>query len=159
MSKDFKYVPVFTKDSVVTTKDEKKKQAIIDEWTDELAVTMAGKTNVIVTEDGVMIERHLQRGGHNRQIIEMLDNDGYVVKVFHSIIEAAKFFGVSHETVNRELMGKRNEPLKPGYTLRRRETEQQRKKREKTAAKAEKTRKKNIAKKNKTKNKRNYGKE
>lgn len=159
MSKGFKDIPVFTKDSVITTKDEKKKQAIIDEWTEELAVTMAGKTNVIVTEDGVTIERHLQRGGHNRQIIEMLDNDGYVVKVFHSIIEASKYFGVSHETVNRELMGKRSEPLKPGYTLRRRETEQQRKKREKTAAKAEKTRKKNIAKKNKTNNKRNYGKE
>ena len=37
MSKEFKDVPVYTKDSVKTTNDDKKKQAVIDEWTDELA--------------------------------------------------------------------------------------------------------------------------
>ena len=68
MSKDFKDVPVYTKDSVINEKDDKKKQAVIDEWTDELATKMAKNTRVVMLDDGTIeFERHAQRGGHNRQ--------------------------------------------------------------------------------------------
>jgi hypothetical protein len=154
MSKGFKDVPVFTKDSVITTKDEKKKQAVIDDWTDELASRMARNTCVVMLDDGtVEFERHAQRGGHNRQTIEMLNADGYVVRIFNSVAEAAQYFGVNTDTVHRSITGERKTPLKPGYTLRRRETDKQRKEREKVTAKANKKRAKTIAKnkKNKTK--------
>ena len=159
MSKGFKDVPVYTKDSVTNEKDEKKKQAIIDEWTDELACKMAKNTRIVMNDDGTIeFERHLQRGGHNRQTIEMLNAEGYVVKIFNSIAEVAKYFSVSTETTIRVIDGKRKTPLKPGYTLRRRETEKERKAREKANAKANKKRIKTITKNNKTKNKKNYGK-
>lgn len=152
MSKGFNDVPVYTKDSVINEKDEKKKQVIIDEWTDELATKMAKNTRVVMLDDGTIeFERHALRGGHNRQTIEMLNAEGYVVRIFESIAETAEYFGVGNETVGRVLRGQRKIPLKPGYTIRRRETEQQRKERERATAKANK-------KKNKTKIKRNYGK-
>ena len=154
MSKGFNDVPVYTKDSVINEKDEKKKQVIIDEWTDELATKMAKNTRVVMLDDGTIeFERHAQRGGHNRQTIEMLNDEGYVVRIFESIAETAEYFGVGNETVGRVLRGQRKIPLKPGYTLRRRETEQQRKERERATANANKKREKN-----KTKIKRNYGK-
>ena len=157
MSKDFKDVPVYTKDSVINEKDDKKKQAVIDEWTDELATKMAKNTRVVMLDDGTIeFERHAQRGGHNRQTIEMLNDEGYVVRIFESIAETAEYFGVSSETVIRTMDGKRKTPLKPGYTIRRRETDKQRKERERATAKANKKREKNR--KNKTKIKRNYGK-
>ena len=159
MSEGFKDVPVYTKDSVTNEKDEKKKQAIIDEWTDELACKMAKNTRIVMNDDGTIeFERHAQRGGHNRKIIEMLNAEGYVVKIFNSIAEVAKYFSVSTETAIRTIDGKRKTPLKPGYTLRRRETEKERKTREKANAKANKKRIKTITKNNKTKNKKNYGK-
>lgn len=159
MSKGFKDVPVYTKDSVANEKDEKKKQAIIDEWTDELACKMAKNTRIVMNDDGTIeFERHAQRGGHNRKIIEMLNAEGYVVKIFNSIAEVAKYFSVSEETAIRTIDGKRKTPLKPGYTLRRRETEKERKAREKANANANKKRIKTITKNNKTKNKKNYGK-
>ena len=159
MSKEFSDVPVYTRDSVKTTNDDKKKQAVIDEWTDELAIKMAKNTRVVMLDDGTIeFERHAQRGGHNRQTIEMLNEEGYLVKVFHSISEVSKYFSVSTETAIRAIDGKRKTPLKPGYTLRRRETEKERKAREKVNAKANKKRIKTITKNNKTKNKKNYGK-
>lgn len=157
MSKEFKDVPVYTRDSVKTTNDDKKKQAVIDEWTDELATKMAKNTRVVMLDDGTIeFERHAQRGGHNRQTIEMLNDEGYVVKIFNSIAETAEYFGVGTETVGRVLRGQRKIPLKPGYTIRRRETDKQRKERERATAKANKKREK--YRKNKTKIKRNYGK-
>jgi hypothetical protein len=157
MSKEFKDVPVYTKDSVKTTNDDKKKQAVIDEWTDELAVKMAEKTDCDLLDDGTVIwhKRDL-RGGYNRQTIEMMNSEGYVVRIFESIAETAEYFGVGTETVGRVLRGQRKIPLKPGYTIRRRETDKQRKEREMATAKANKKREKNR--KNKTKIKRNYGK-
>jgi hypothetical protein len=153
MSKEFKDVPVYTKDSVKTTNDDKKKQAVIDEWTDELATKMAKNTRVVMLDDGTIeFERHALRGGHNRQTIEMLNDEGYVVRIFESIAETAEYFGVGTETVGRVLRGQRKIPLKPGYTIRRRETDTQRKEREMANKKREKNRK------NKTKIKRNYGK-
>ena len=158
MSKVFgEGVAVFTKDSVITTDDDAKKQAIVDEWTDKLAKNMAERTHMVMLDDGtVLFDTRQRRGGHNRQTIEMLNDDGYVVKIFNSIAETAEYFGVGNETVGRVLRGQRKIPLKPGYTLRRRETEQQRKERERATAKANKKREKNR--KNKTKIKRNYGK-
>ena len=159
MSKGFKDVPVYTKDSVINEKDEKKKQAIIDEWTDELACKMASNTDYTILDDGTVIwHKRDRRGGYNRQTIEMLNAEGYVVKIFNSIAEVAKYFSVSTETVIRTLDGKRKTPLKPGYTLRRRETEKERNAREKANAKANKKRIKTKTKNNKTKNKNNYGK-
>lgn len=153
MSKEFKDVPVYTRDSVKTTNDDKKKQAVIDEWTDELATKMAKNTRVVMLDDGTIeFERHALRGGHNRQTIEMLNDEGYVVRIFESIAETAEYFGVGTETVGRVLRGQRKIPLKPGYTIRRRETDTQRKEREMANKKREKNRK------NKTKIKRNYGK-
>ncbi len=157
MSKGFNDVPVYTKDSVINEKDEKKKQVIIDEWTDELATKMAKNTRVVMLDDGnIEFERHALRGGHNRQTIEMLNDEGYVVRIFESIAETAEYFGVGNETVGRVLKGQRKIPLKPGCTIRRRETDKQRKERERATAKANKKREKNR--KNKTKIKRNYGK-
>jgi hypothetical protein len=145
MSKEFKDVPVYTRDSVKTTNDDKKKQAVIDEWTDELAVKMAEKTDCDLLDDGTVIwHKHDLRGGYNRQTIEMLNDEGYVVKIFNSIAETAEYFGVGTETVGRVLRGQRKIPLKPGYTIRRRETEQQRKERERATAKANKRRTERI---------------
>lgn len=150
-------IPVYTKESVITTDDDEKKQAVIDEWTDELATKMAKNTRVVMLDDGTIeFERHALRGGHNRQTIEMLNDEGYVVKIFNSIAETAEYFGVGTETVGRVLRGQRKIPLKPGYTIRRRETDKQRKERERATAKANKKREK--SRKNKTKIKRNYGK-
>jgi hypothetical protein len=96
-------------------------------------------------DDGTIeFERHALRGGHNRQTIEMLNDEGYVVRIFESIAETAEYFGVGTETVGRVLRGQRKIPLKPGYTIRRRETEQQRKERERATAKANKRRTERI---------------
>lgn len=154
MSRRFDSIPVYTKDSVITTDDDKKKQAMIDEWTDELAIRMADKTDYIMLDDGTVIfDRRKKRGGHNRQTIEMLNSEGYVVRIFQSIAEAAKHFDVGNEAISRVLNGIRKSPFIPGYTLRRRETERERRKREKANIKANKKREKTINKK-----KRNYGK-
>lgn len=159
MSKGFKDVPVYTKDSVTNEKDEKKKQAIIDDWTDELACKMASNTDCTILDDGTVIwHKRDRRGGYNRQTIEMLNEEGYLVKIFNSIAEVSKYFGVSADTAIRTIDGKRKTPIKPGYTLRRRETEKEHKAREKANAKANKKRIKTISKNNKTKNKKNYGK-
>ena len=120
---------------------------------------MAKNTRIVMNDDGTIeFERHLQRGGYNRKTIEMLNAEGYVVKIFNSIAEVAKYFSVSEETAIRTIDGKRKTPLKPGCTLRRRETEKERKAREKANSKANKKRIKTITKNNKTKNKKNYGK-
>lgn len=152
MSRKLDDVPVYTKDSVTNEKDEKKKQAIIDDWTDELACKMAINTDYTILDDGTVIwHKRDRRGGYNRQTIEMLNQEGYVVRIFNSIAEVGKYFGVHTETVIRTLDGKRKIPLKPGYTLRRRETEKERKEREKANAKANKKRIKTKTKNNKTK--------
>jgi hypothetical protein len=159
MGKSFDDVPVYTRESVFTTGDDEKKQSIIDEWTDELACKMASNTDYTILDDGTVIwHKRDRRGGSNRQTIEMLNADGYVVKIFNSIAEVAKYFSVSEETAIRTIDGKRKTPLKPGYTLRRRETEKERQAREKANSKANKKRIKTITKNNKTKNKKNYGK-
>lgn len=143
-----KDAPVFTHDSVITTKDAKKQQAIIDEWTDELAAKMAEKAECIVLDDGnVQFRRKTLQGGHNRQTIEMMNGEGYVVRIFHSIAETAMFFGVNTEIITRTLDGKRKLPLAPGFTIRRRETDAERRKREKAVVKANKQRQNTINKK------------
>lgn len=155
MAKRFKKVPVYTKDLISFNYDDRKKQDIIDKWTDALATKMASKTRVAVKDNGsVVIDCYSpHNGGHNRQTIEMLNDYGYVVKIFLSVAEAGKYLHIQATEVSRYLNGKRKKPLKPGYFLRRRETKEQRTAREKAAAIA-------IKKKNKTtsKNKRNYGK-
>ena len=121
------------------------------------AVKMAEKTDCDLLDDGTVIwHKRDRRGGYNRQTIEMLNSEGYVVRVFESIAETAEYFGVGTETVGRVLRGQRKIPLKPCYTIRRRETDKQRKEREMATAKANKKREK--YRKNKTKIKRNYGK-
>jgi hypothetical protein len=146
-------IPVYTKESVITTDDDEKKQAVIDEWTDELALKMAGKAECFMDEDGsVKFKRKTRQGGHNRQTIEMLNVEGYVVRVFHSITETSMYFGIHPEVITRTLNGQRKTPIKPGYILRRLETTSERRQREKTIKKANKTREKTI------KKKKNYGK-
>jgi nucleoid DNA-binding protein len=146
-------IPVYTKSSVLTTKDEHKQQEIIDAWTDELAVKMADKTDCDLLDDGTVIwHKRDRRGGSNRQTIEMLNTEGYLVKVFHSIAELAKYMGVKTQVVSNAVNGIRKSVLIPGYILRRRETASERRQREKSITKANKTREKTI------KKKRNYGK-
>ena len=148
-------MPVYTRDSIVFNMTDDDKQAVIDGWTDELASRMAGNTRVVMLDDGTIeFGRYSKRGGgHNKHKVEMLNDEGYVVRVFESITEAAEYFGLSSETIISSMDGKRKSPLKPGYTLRRRETDKQRKEREKATAKATKKRKKTIINKNKNKNK------
>ena len=144
MSK-FDNAPVYTKDSVTIPGDDKKKQDVIDEWTDNLANRMASSTHFLMLDDGTVIfDSRERRGGHNRQTIEMLNAEGYIVKVFESIASTAKFFGVNSDTIYRVLNGTRQQTLMPGYTIRRRETEKQRREREKLTAKANKKRMKTI---------------
>jgi hypothetical protein len=145
MGKVVEEVPVYLLSSVVSTDDEVAKQAIIDNWTDMLACKMARKSRVIVDADGnLRVEKYSARGGgHNRQIIEMLNDDGYIVKVFRSIKEASKYLGVSEEVINRTLKGERKIPIKPGHSIRRRETASERRKRERTTERAKKIRAKN----------------
>ena len=143
-------VPVYTVDSVTTKDDDKKKQVIIDKWTDELAVKMAEKTDYDLLDDGtVRFKRKSSRGGHNRQTIEVLNDEGYVVRVFESLADAAMYFGVYPEKIARLLNGTTKTPVAPGYYVRRRETESERKKRESLNRKMNLTR---------IKNKRNNGK-
>lgn len=145
-------IPVYTKSSVITTKDEHKQQEVIDAWTNELAVKMAEKTDCDLLDDGTVIwHRRDRRGGYNRQTIEVLNTEGYLVKVFHSIADIAKYLGVKTEVVSHAVNRIRKSVLIPGYILRRRETASERRQREKTTKKANKTRKKTIK-------KRNYGK-
>lgn len=146
-------IPVYTKSSVLTTKDEHKQQEVIDAWTDELAVKMAEKTDCDILDDGTVIwHKRDRRGGYNRQTIEILNTEGYLVKVFHSIADIAKYLGVKTKVISNAVNGIRKSVLIPGYILRRRETESERRQREKTLKKANKTREKTI------KKKRNYGK-
>lgn len=143
-------VPVYTVDSVITTDDDKKKQDIIDKWTDELAVKMAEKTDYDLLDDGtVRFKRKSSRGGHNRQTIEVLNDEGYVVRVFESLADAAMYFGVYPEKISRLLNGVTKMPVVPGLYVRRRETESERLKRERLKNKLNLTR---------IKNKRNNGK-
>ena len=153
MGKSFDDVPVYTRESVITTGDDKKKQSVIDEWTDELACKMAEETDCTILDDGTVIwHKRDRRGGHNRQTIEMLNTEGYLVRVFHSIAELAKYMGVKTQVVSNAVNGIRKSVLIPGYILRRRENASERRHREKTLKKANKTREKTI------KKKRNYGK-
>lgn len=146
-------IPVYTKDSVVITENDEKKQAIIDEWTDELACKMASNTDYTILDDGTVVwHKRDRRGGYNRQTIEILNTEGYLVKVFHSIADAANYLGVKTQVVSNVVNGNRKSVLIPGYILRRRETVSERRQREKTIKKANKTRKQTI------KKKRNYGK-
>ena len=151
MSKRFgEDAPVYTVDSVITTDDDKKKQDIIDKWTDELAVKMAEKTDYDLLDDGtVRFKRKSSRGGHNRQTIEVLNDEGYVVRVFESLADAAMYFGVYPEKISRLLNGVTKMPVVPGLYVRRRETESERLKRERLNRKMNLTR---------IKNKRNNGK-
>ena len=170
MSKVFgEGVAVFIKDSVTTTDDDAKKQAIVDELTDKLANNMAEHTHMVMLDDGtVLFDTRQRRGGHNRQTIELLNAEGYIVKVFDSIADAAKYFNVGTDKICRQINGISKTPLMPGYTLRRRETEKERKAREKATERANKKRIKTIAKKNKKRHSksggnnkkiRNYGEE
>ena len=137
-------VPVYTVDSVITTDDNKKKQDIIDKWTDELAVKMAEKTDYDLLDDGtVRFKRKSRRGGHNRQTIEVLNDEGYVVRVFESLADTAMYFGVYPEKIARLLNGVTKTPVAPGFYVRRRETESERKKRERLKNKLNLTRIKN----------------
>lgn len=151
MKKSFgENVPVYTVDSVTTNDDDKKKQDIIDKWTDELATKMAEKTDYDLLDDGtVRFKRKSSRGGHNRQAIEVLNDEGYVVRVFESLADAAMYFGVYPEKISRLLNGVTKLPVVPGLYVRRRETESERLKRESLNRKMNLTR---------IKNKRNNGK-
>ena len=143
-------VPVYTVDSVTTNDDDKKKQDIIDKWTDELATKMAEKTDYDLLDDGtVRFKRKSSRGGHNRQTIEVLNDEGYVVRVFESLADAAMYFGVYPEKISRLLNGLTKMPVVPGLYVRRRETESEKLKRESLNRKMNLTR---------IKNKRNNGK-
>ena len=159
MSKVFgEGVAVYTKDSVNTTNDDKKKQAVIDEWTDKLAQNMAEHTHMVMLDDGtVLFDTRQRRGGHNKQTIEVVNSDGYVVKVFNSIAEAAKYYGVGTDKIGRQIKGISQTPLVPGCKFRRRETEKERKAREKATEKANKKRIKTIAKKNKKRHPKSAG--
>ena len=146
-------IPVYTKSSVLTTKDEHKQQEVIDAWTDELAVKMAEKTDCDLLDDGTVIwHRRDRRGGYNRQTIEVLNTEGYLVKVFYSIADTSKYLGVKTQVISNAVNGIRKSVLIPGYILRRRETASERRQREKTIKKANKTREKT------NKKKKNYGK-
>lgn len=103
MMKEFQKVPVYTKDTVSYIKGDKKKQEIIDDMTSHLADRMAKVTSdrALVNEFGIDIAYEEHRGGHNRRTIEMLNGDGYLVHVFHSITDAAKFFDTSVDTIIR----------------------------------------------------------
>lgn len=109
MMKEFQKVPVYTKDTVSYIKGDKKKQEVIDDMTSHLADRMAKVTSdrALVNEFGIDIAYEEHRGGHNRRTIEMLNGDGYLVHVFHSIMEAAKFFGTSVDTISRICRGVR----------------------------------------------------
>ena len=122
MMKEFQKAPVYTKDSVSYIKDDKKKQKVIDDMTSHLADRMAMITSdrALVNEFGLDIDLEEHRGGHNRRTVEMLNGDGYLVHVFHSIIDAAKFFGTSIDTINRICRGARRFSFGDG-TLRYRE--------------------------------------
>lgn len=122
MMKEFKKAPVYTKDSVSYIKDDKKKQEVIDDMTSHLADKMVKITTdrALVNEFGLEIDLVEHRGGHNRRTVEMLNGDGYLVHVFHSIIDAAKFFGTSIDTINRICRGARKFSFGDG-TLRYRE--------------------------------------
>ena len=122
MMKEFQKAPVYTKDSVSYIKDDKKKQKVIDDMTSHLADRMAMITSdrALVNEFGLDIDLEEHRGGHNRRTVEMLNGDGYLVHVFHSITDAAKFFGTSVDTINRICRGVRKFPFGDG-TLRYRE--------------------------------------
>ena len=142
MSKVFgEGVAVFTKDSVITTDNDSEKQAIVDEWTDKLAKNMAERTHMVMLDDGtVLFDTRQRRGGHNKQTIELLNAEGYIVKVFDSIADAAKYFNVGTDKILRQIKGISKTPMMPGYTLRRRETERERKAREKATERANKKR-------------------
>lgn len=99
--------------------DVKQQQQIIDSRTDRIAQMLAlyPTTNTrrlakmfgmsyehtvkIAREAGVKkVER---RGGHNRQRIEFVNLDGYVVKIFNSISELAAYLGFKEWSVQYRL--------------------------------------------------------
>lgn len=136
MNKLFKKVPVYTRDSVGFIKDEKKKQETIDSWTDRLATKMAEMSSdkALIDEFGIQIERRERRGGHNRRTVEVLSEEGYVTRVFHSVHDAAECYGTSDETIQRICRGRKS-GLLSGVILRYRETEKERTARKKAEAK------------------------
>lgn len=107
MMKEFQKVPVYTKESVSYIKGDKKKQEVIDDMTSHLADRMVKITSdrVLVNEFGLDIALEEHRGGHNRRTVEMLNGDGYLVHVFHSLTDAAKFFGTSVDMIMRICRG------------------------------------------------------
>ena len=122
MMKEFQKAPVYTKDSVSYIKDDKKKQEVIDDMTSHLAdrMVMITTDRALVNEFGLDIDLVEHRGGHNRRTVEMLNGDGYLVHVFHSINDAAKFFGTSIDMIMRICRGERKFTFGEG-TLRYRE--------------------------------------
>ena len=102
---------------------------------------MAEKTDYDLLDDGtVRFKRKSSRGGHNRQTIEVLNDEGYVVRVFNSLADTAMYFGVYPEKIARLLNGTTKMPVAPGFYVRRRETESERKKRERLKNKLNLTR-------------------
>ena len=117
----------------------------------EIVQQLGKKVDVYdLLDDGtVRFKRKSSRGGHNRQTIEVLNDEGYVVRVFESLADTAMYFGVYPEKIARLLNGVTKTPVAPGFYVRRRETESERMKRERLKIKLNLTR---------IKNKRNNGK-
>ena len=144
MNKLFKKIPVYTRDSVAFIKDEKKKQETIDSWTDRLATKMAEMSSdkAIIDEFGIQINRMERRGGHNRKTVEVLNVDGYLTKVFHSVAEAGVFFDRSGEYISRIINDNKKNAIGCGFILRYRETDKERMARKKAYAKRKSQKKK-----------------
>ena len=137
MIKLFKKVPVYTRDSVFVKGDDHKKQEVIDEWTDRLATKMAEMSSdkALIDEFGLQIQRTERRGGHYRKVVEVLNEEGYLTKVFHSVAEAATFFNRSGEYISRVIIENKKNALGFGIILRYRETDKERMARKKAEAK------------------------
>jgi hypothetical protein len=125
MKKDIDSVPVYTRDSLGLRgeTDDKKRQGKIDEWTDRLATRMAATTSSydLIHGFGLNIRRRDGRGGHNKMTIEMINSDGYLVKVYHSIADAEKHLKIDHSTIARAVHEhKRPKALMAGCILRKR---------------------------------------
>ena len=113
MSKVFgEGVAVYTKDSVTTTDDDERRQAIVDEWTDKLAQNMAEHTHMVMLDDGtVLFDTRQRRGGHNKQTIEVV---AYRFPVQTQIPRRTlSFYPIGNQTVCQRAQHKRAIRLPP----------------------------------------------
>lgn len=124
---------IFNELDITVKLDPKKRQQLIDNRTDKIAKMLAlyptTPTKTLVNMFGFAYETIKQiadhagvkkierRGGHNRKKVELINIEGYIIKVYDSLADFARYNNMKEHTLQNKLShgGGR---LQPGIFMR-----------------------------------------